>query len=680
LGGGVYDAEPWTNISSVINFEIIDPSVNPLPLTQNISRWTNLNSIIVNVDNGYFMPHLSNNTMLVNIQLLFSQSNITAFLPNTFRGLNLTAQLLVSTGASGITTLPSIADMVSLTRLNLHNNNLTTLPDSFRYLTALTTVYLDNNVNLVLLPSSMKYCVSLSVITNSNTKLVYQNSWFDMRQTRVDFIEVDGLNLMTVLPDGFCQLPQNPLTVTTSNVTLRLFNTALTTLPACFSENPFLGNFLLSVCSQMSSFPSVVFDLPYIQTININNCPISSPFPTVPAMPSLTSVRFFSNGIPGAFPTSLFLNNPLLDLVDLSNNWLAGSIPDNAFLQSTALSRLNIDHNMLSGAFPSSICAGPIGTMNLGRLVANHNRFSSLPTVWTGCDGLTMFDLSDNWLTSIPNDTEWAGLLSLKWFLIGGNYNLKGNLPRFWTTTNTILTVNASSCSFHNNVPALNSNTLDYVYLYDNRLNGSIEDPISASQIRDLRIDRNNLAGSINGSAIWTLTSLLNLDISYNQFSGILPPTLFTNLPRLITFNFNNNGFSGDIPNMLGVAGLSQVYGQENFLELCNANPNIPSYATPSTYLFYNELFSYGSCNCTSWYSNALTNSTCPAPGFVQGPVSIPPPPTPIMAPPPTLPIDPVAPPSLPVGGSGGAVASANTVSFSVVVLLAVLALWVNYA
>jgi len=641
LGNGVYDAEPWTNVSSLTSFSTTDPSMNPLPLSQNVSRWVNLVSISMIVNNAYSMPSLANLSNLTSITLLFMNSTLTSLPSNMFQGLNQVTSLSVGTGPRGITVLPSIGDMVRLVYLFVSNNNFTTLPDTFHNLTSLANAQVGGNVNLVKLPPSMQYCTSLAALSVTSTKLIFQDSWFDMRLTRIADISLDCLNLMTVLPTGFCQLSLRP--VGGQNITILLHNTGSTIIPPCFSQNPYVGKLSIIGCTSMTSFPSV-FDLPAIQSIYITNCPIYAPFPTtIPTIPTLIFARFINDSIPGPFPTSLAQNNPQLFELALDQNSLAGSIPDDAFANNTLLWYLAISNNMLTGAFPSSLCSGG-SRRALAQIYAGMNRFTSLPSSFADCTGLGSFEFNDNWLAEFPNDTAFYALPSLGFLNIGGNYNLKGDLPRFWANHRSLQIVNMSSCSFHGNVPAINSSSLLYVFLSDNRLNGSIEDPIRGPSLYQLKLDRNVLSGPINDSAIWTVPSALQLlDISFNEFSGILPPSLFSTLPSLHFFYFNNNGFSGGLP-ALTTPNTMKIHGQNNFLDLCVSNPNLPT--TPGTYeyWFYNELYSYGSCFCPSWYTTAITNSTCPPPGFIQVAVAIPPPPTPIMAPPPTLPIDPSAP------------------------------------
>ena len=104
--------------------------------------------------------------------------------------------------------------------------------------------------------------------------------------------------------------------------------------------------------------------------------------------------------------------------------------------------------------------------------------------------------------------------------------------------------------------PNISLHTINYLYWYENKLNGSLIMPVTSI---DMRVSDNNLSGNIlpypKNNALFhgfnnKLTGLLppmkphTLDISNNLLSGSIP-TLLSNLRRLIVFG---NLFTGYLP------------------------------------------------------------------------------------------------------------------------------------
>eukprot|EP01050_Picozoa_sp_SAG11_P017100 SAG11_NODE_2422_length_3379_cov_191.171037_2_plen_742_part_00 len=125
-----------------------------------------------------------------------------------------------------MTTLPeSFGELTALTTLYLDDNQLTTLPESFGQLTALTTLYLGYN-QLTTLPESFGQLTALTKLHLYDNHLTTLPEWFG-QLTALTYLDLDD-NHLTTLPEWFGQL--------TALTYLDLSDNQLTTLPESFEE------------------------------------------------------------------------------------------------------------------------------------------------------------------------------------------------------------------------------------------------------------------------------------------------------------------------------------------------------------------------------------------------------------------------------------------------------------
>jgi len=118
--------------------------------------------------------------------------------------------------------------------------------------------------------------------------------------------------------------------------------------------------------------------------------------------------------------------------------------------------------------------------------------------------------------------------------------------------------------SLFGQLPSLDLQELDTLYLNGNSLEGSLPDALTnCSKLRILDLNSNQLSGPIPPK-VGSLTNLEYLDLSFNNgISGIIPPTL-ANLTRLSYCNLQVNKLEGSIP--VGIWQLSNMV----FLSLGN--------------------------------------------------------------------------------------------------------------
>ena len=257
--------------------------------------------------------------------------------------------------------------LTNLRELNLHDNQLSTLPAGlFGNLNALETLNLHDN-QLSSLPTGL----------------------FD-NLTNLTELSLHG-NQLSTLPAGlFDNL--------TALGTLSLYDNQLSTLPAGLFDNLTALGTLSLYDNQLSSLPTGLFD----------------------NLTALQFLRLLGNQL-STLPAGLFDNLTALQYLDLSGNQLS-SLPDGLFGNLTALEGLYLYDNQLS-----SLPAGLFGNLtNLPELYLHDNQLSSLPAgLFGNLTNPTYIELGNNQLSSLP-----AGLFGNPTELfLGLNDNQLSSLP-----------------------------------------------------------------------------------------------------------------------------------------------------------------------------------------------------------------------------------------------------------
>jgi hypothetical protein len=488
----------------------------------------------------------------------------------------------------------------------------------------LLSVRVDSNPLFNKFPNSLSTCTKLREIRAYATSANRDDSYFDMRNTQVYFVNLQSAGIVDV-PSSLCQLSLSPYGY--SNITLYLDYNKVRSFPSCFSDNSYLSS-LSMYGSNFTAFPTTITNLAgmtslalqsNIQTMSIASVDFSN-------MKMLISLDLSNSKIYGGFPVSI-RNCPKLSTFSANGNSFQGSLADD-FFSGTVLSTFYIGESRLNGAIPSSF-------YRLTNFMAYDNRFTSLPN--PSAYGLTSpirtIDLTDNRLTALPSNAELSTLLQLRTFYVGGN-GISGALPTFWTAPPSILQYgNFSYNSFTGPFPSLNSSVIREIYVDSNSLSGAFSNVIKATNLRVLSASRNNLVGGIpnsigdptNGALVMT-----SFDISFNEMSGNLPPQ-FGSLTGLNTIRINNNGFRGNLPNLSAFTSLSKFYAQNNFFSLCAVNPGFYSISKSNCNLT-NQLFP-NACECPSFYTACNVDTLCPGPDYVPIDTPLGPAPTPIKAP-----------------------------------------------
>ncbi|CAI5528115.1 unnamed protein product, partial [Closterium sp. Naga37s-1] len=335
-----------------------------------------------------------------------------------------------------------------------------------------------------------------------------------------------------------------------------------------------------------------------------HRCPHLTPFPS--ALPTGSSLQYnwFSSSIPSAL-----LALPALSTVKLNRNYLTGVVPT----VGAAVKALNVADNFLSGSFPTaaltacdarsncfvdaSKCTNTNGTAQ--RAAADCNVCGSTGAAGTLCGGgFCTPNATVPAGTGTPN-TEGQAVLPL--FCQGGpiEVNMRGAMLNLKASLGVTLTdwLATSPCNIagQNTVPGAWSNvvcdtagkaelqsdsspvghscsdltsqllkgtmhaditkltTLTSLILDSNLLQGRLAFFTSAfkglSALKQFKARFNFFAGLLP-SALLTLPTLTNLDMSYNYLTGTVPATVGTALKSL---NIGGNFLSGSIGTLTGV-------------------------------------------------------------------------------------------------------------------------------
>ncbi|KAL5732266.1 hypothetical protein ACHQM5_004912 [Ranunculus cassubicifolius] len=286
-------------------------------------------------------------------------------------------------------------------------------------------------------------------------------------------------------------------------------------------------------CKNTATFPSQIFNLPYLQSVFFYHCfthtktSISIP-PRSSSAPSLQQLSLRSNqALVGPIPAEISSLNSL-HILTLSQNSLNGQIPAQ-ISKLASLIHLDLSYNFLTGVIPNQL-----GMLrNLVGLDLSYNSLMGVIPPTIGQLGLLQkLDFSSNLLTgSIPASIENLNLLN---FLALSNNKLRGQFPK--------------------GLAKLSG--LQYFLMDDNPM--FIPLPFEFGR----------------------LLKLQELRLANSGYSGTIPQS-FAQLQNLSTLSLQNNRLTGEIP--VGLSGLSHIYH-------LNLSRNMLSGVVPFNSVFCNRL------------------------------------------------------------------------------------------
>ncbi|MBI5091106.1 MAG: leucine-rich repeat domain-containing protein [Candidatus Hydrogenedentes bacterium] len=227
---------------------------------------------------------------------------------------------------------PEIGQLTALTNLNLKDNQLSSLPPEVGKLTTLTTLILTSN-RLSTLPSEIGQLTALFVLD------------LDGNQLSTLPPEIGQLTALTNFPLSDNQLSSLPPEVgqLTTLMSLTLMSNQLSTLP------PEIGQLTALLVldlddNQLSTLPPEVCQLTALTTLYLNSNQLSTLPPEIGQLATLTTLILNDNQL-STLP-SVLIQFTALTKLDLSKNQLSALPPEVG--QLTALTHLDLSNNQLS--------------------------------------------------------------------------------------------------------------------------------------------------------------------------------------------------------------------------------------------------------------------------------------------------------------------------------------------
>ncbi|KAI3939540.1 hypothetical protein MKX01_038495 [Papaver californicum] len=228
-------------------------------------------------------------------------------------------------------------------------------------------------------------------------------------------------------------------------------------------------------CKKTATFPSQIFNLPYLQSAFFFHSLVGPIPPQISSLKSLNILTLSQNQLHGKIPVEIF-SLPSLIHLDLSYNSLVGTIP-NQMGNLKNLVGLDLSFNSLSGSVPTTI-----GNLGL----------------------LQKLDLSSNLLTGIiPETIEKLKLLA---FLALSNNRFKGKFPKGITKLES----------------------LQYLLMDGNSMFMSLPNELgNLVKLQELRLGNSGYSGEIPQSISHLMKLIIyliyHLNLSRNMLSGVVP-------------------------------------------------------------------------------------------------------------------------------------------------------------
>uniref|UniRef100_A0A0E0MCY5 Receptor kinase-like protein Xa21 n=1 Tax=Oryza punctata TaxID=4537 RepID=A0A0E0MCY5_ORYPU len=396
---------------------------------------------------------------------------------------------------------PSLANLTFLKFLFLDTNSFTgDIPSSLGHLHHLQTLYLSNNTLEGVIPD-LTNCSNLKALWLNGNRLVGQmNINFP---PQLQELALAYNNLTGTIPPSFANFTElRKLSFSHNNIK--------GSIPNEFS------NFLMMEVLILSRFPEAILNLS-----------------------TLIDLSLGSNHLSGEVPSNLLDSLPNLQQLGLGNNFFQGHIP-HSLGNTSNLRKLYLSRNNFTGVVPTSI--GKLTELNILNLEVNQIQAHKKED-WefidslANCSSLQTLSMVDNRLQGhIPSSLgnistrslpEWLGKLKQLQMLGLQNNYFTGIIP--------------SSLS--------NMSQLIGLFLGSNKLDGHIPSLESLQMLEIFTIPNNNLYGSIP-KEIFSIPSIMTIDMSFNNLDGKLPPSI-GNAKQLTYLALSSNKLFGDIPNSL---------------------------------------------------------------------------------------------------------------------------------
>jgi len=238
----------------------------------------------------------------------------------------------------------------------------------------------------------------------------------------------------------------------------------------------------------------------------------------------LTDFYVADNRLNGRIPEQLGMLSNLENLYLYENNFSGGLPPDLFTLPK--LQKLSVYGNSLMGGhLPTKILSLGLQTLDvedsgiIGRIPENIGSLFSLEALYLGGNDLT---------GSIPNLKRLTKLAVLDFH----NNELTGTIPALSDSSKLLLKkIDLSFNKLDGTIPPnlFEIPELEFLYLNNNILSGSIPTWDSISKLKDIFLNRNRLIGSIPDiSSMLFLSNITKILINDNCLTGPVPPGICT--------------------------------------------------------------------------------------------------------------------------------------------------------
>ena len=405
-----------------------------------------------------------------------------------------------------------LSGLTALTKLNLSNNHLTTIPSQLFTLSNLTYLNLESNELSGEIPEELSNLTNLAELyLNDNASLTGALPQNLTGLTKLEKLLFQDTGLCAPLNTVFQTWLQGIAEISGSN---------------CGSPGTYERSLLVALYNATDG------DNWTNKTNWLSDNDISTWHGVSVSNGWVTGLDLRNNNLTGTIPTELG-NLINLTYLNLSYNELSGEIPEE-LSKLTKLEHLYLGNNELSGAIPVEL--GKL--TKLEYLDFRDNELSgAIPVELGNLANLTYLDFEINKLNgSIP--VELGNLSNLTYLRLEHN-ELSGAIP----------------------VELSNLTKLEYLYLGDNALSGSI--PVALGNLINLtklRFEDNQLSGAIPVE-LGNLINLTILRFEGNALSGEIPVEL-GDLSNLTKLRLDNNAFlAGVLPQSLkGLTKLEQFF------------------------------------------------------------------------------------------------------------------------
>ncbi|XP_074282163.1 receptor-like protein EIX2 [Silene latifolia] len=484
-------------------------------------------------------------------------------------------------------TLPSLSAL-SLSGCELHNSHLCeafTGNTSYSFFPTLQHLDLSSNAFEGPLPSVFKNMVSLRSLFLFENQF---NGSVPLWLRAMKCLEVLDLsyNVFNYVEGGLMGIMGNPcnfkhLDLSVNNIIQEDILEPFMGLSGCaafelqylvLSYNKMNG----SLSSSLGQFTNLNYlDLSY----NLMNCSLPS---SLGKLTNLNHLYLSNNEFKSRIPAS-FVNLSALTYLDLSNNKLSGLIPDfighltqielldisSNSLHGTVfeignlskLSYLDLSLNHLNLKLDSSLNRRPpfqLRSFNVGSCVIN----TGFPQLLRNQTQIEFLDLSDTGISGELPGWLWNSSSLQRLYLFGNR--LTGSLPQHIVCDGHYYSCSLEVLDLHNNSLTGTPQWLDTLILIDlssNKLTGAIFDGNNASSLFNIRenlftldLSDNMLSGEIQFKEVSPDAQLKFLSLRGNHFNGPIPSQL-CKIKSLQVLDLAQNSLTGLIPSCLGSVG-----------------------------------------------------------------------------------------------------------------------------